>query len=286
VARWAARKVDDMPAAPERTWRPSLLVPVSSTDEFMGSYRLVRALAGPKGAVRCVGIHPPGSDSAIADLPWMIRGLHNDGIDARCLMVEHEGFTRATRSAMELLGATFFRPNTLFISRASLPSPEDLEELCDCASELHMGLVFVEIHPTKGLGREQSIAVWLRDQSPNWSIEGRQGHLDLSMLLAYQLARSWQGQIHLCTAVANEADRAQAEAFLRELVELSRLGRMTEISAYVGDFPSALRNGPVADLNVLGLPKRPTSAQLDGLLAQVNGSCILVQASGYESILA
>lgn len=286
VARWAARKADSLPAATERTWRPSILVPVRSTDELMGSYRLLRALVRPKGAVRCVGVHEPGDQSKVADLNWMIQGLSDEGVDARCLLLEHENFARASQSAMELLSAIYFRPNLLFLSRNSLPRWSDLQHLLAGARAARMGVVILYAHPAKALGRERLINVWLRQRSAGWSVESLQGHQDLALLLAYQLACGWRGRIHLCTAVAEPGHRELADSILSEILELARLGGMATFASYVGTFPDVVDQAPVADLSVLGLTERPTASGLDALVERINGTCIFVQSSGEESIFA
>ena len=51
MAEWAAKKASELPVAPERTWKPSLLVPVRSTGELAGSYRFLLALTKPQGGI-------------------------------------------------------------------------------------------------------------------------------------------------------------------------------------------------------------------------------------------
>ncbi|KAA3665132.1 MAG: Na-K-Cl cotransporter, partial [Chloroflexi bacterium] len=52
IAEWAMKRASRMPAAPERTWKPAVLVPVTSTSELTGSYRFLWAMTSPRGAVQ------------------------------------------------------------------------------------------------------------------------------------------------------------------------------------------------------------------------------------------
>ena len=68
IAEWAANKANKMPSAPERSWKPSLLVPVSRVGELKGSYRFLKALALPQGVVNALGIYPPGEEQQLDGL--------------------------------------------------------------------------------------------------------------------------------------------------------------------------------------------------------------------------
>jgi amino acid transporter len=286
IARWAARRVGDLPAAPERTWSPNLLAPVQSPDQLSGSYRMLLSLVRPNGSLRAVGIYAPDERQAMEELPWLVQGYRNEGIDARALLLEAEHFIEGTRAAMELLGSTFFRPNTLFVPLREDLGQADLDRLVGIAAAQRMGLIMPWTHPVKGLGREQRIHVWIRDQSPDWLVERRLGNLDLVLLLAYQLARNWKGRVYLYTAVSKDEDRPAAERYLEEILSLARLSRIADFEALVLPYREALESVPAADLSILGLPDRADIEGIRALAPSLRSSFLIVRDSGDESIFA
>jgi hypothetical protein len=297
--------VGNIPAAPERTWSPNILVPVGSSDELRGSYRLLRALSR-KGALHALGIYGPNDRKSVEELDLLCRDLSRDGISARSSLLESTDFARGSMAAMELLRATFFRPNILFLrllgtsngngngnGHGETPKAVDtdeqvdqLKELASRATEHQMGVVLLLPDPVLEFGREQLINVWIRDQGPEWSMSMRLGN-DLSLLLAYELARAWEGRILLCMAVGDEATKLKAEDYLNTLISLARLGKWAEARVVVGSYGEALDQVPQGDLSILGLPPEiPPRDRIQWTSDQVKGSVILVRDSGNESVLA
>ena len=155
----------------------------------------------------------------------------------------------------------------------------------DRAVENEMGVILHMDNPDTGLGREQVINVWLREQGPEWKIGLRLPNLDLSLLLAYQLARNWQGTINLLTVVTDEAERENAEQYLQQLIDLGRMPRGTQPIIFVGKLDESIEQAPEADLNIFGLQKQINLAFMQRMINQVDTSCIFVRDSGRESAL-
>jgi hypothetical protein len=286
MAKWAAEAVTRVPAAPERTWQPHLLVPVSSTAELVGGFRLLRALTcHGQGGVHVIGIHPPGQKDQVARLPTVARDFGRDHVFSRASTLEQVEFRRGIDAGIHLLGATIFRPNVLFVRLLPDRDLGDMTTLLSEAKEHGMGVVLLSTDPVQEFGQEQRINVWVRSQAPEWKLSLRLSNLDLSLLLAYQLAREWGGRIHLCMAVQDDSIREDAESFLNDLMHLSRLTRWMTMHVLVGSFDEALQQVPQGDLNILGLPPEPTMEGLRKLTQKV-GTCLLVRDSGNESVLA
>ena len=162
---------------------------------------------------------------------------------------------------------------------------ESLQYLLNHARQNEIGILLYADNPQAGLGREQIINVWLREQSPNWEVGLRLPNLDLSLLLAYQLAHNWQGRLNLITVVAEEADQASAEAYLAQLIDLGRMPKGTQIVVGVGDFDLFLTKAPDADLNMFGLQMRADVAHMRHLMTATGTTCVFVRDSGTESAL-
>jgi solute carrier family 12 sodium/potassium/chloride transporter 2 len=291
VARWAVEQVSKMPPSPERTWSPNVLAPVASTKSLRGSYRFLSALASPKGSVHIIGIYAAGEQEPVANLDSLARSFLDDGVTAWVSLVEDDDYVNATRSAMEVLTGNFFRPNMLF-----MPFERDTEVtlereriawLLSRASDLpHLGIVLLCQHPVVGLGQEQMINVWMREQGPDWGLGLRLANLDLAVLVGYQLARNWNGRLNLCMVVPAEETSEIAVDFLKELKSFARLPAETGIKVYEGEFWEALPQAPAADLSILGLQSHPDLDFVEKVVKIIDASCIFVRDSGDESALA
>ncbi len=285
IAEWAANKANKMPSAPERSWKPSLLVPVSRVGELKGSYRFLKALALPQGVVNALGIYPPGEEQQLDGLQTVRSAFLEDGIFARTTMLEDEDFVNGVRTATQVLRHAFFRPNLLFLQLRRNSKLRELRQLIDKTAAYSMGIVLLARHPINEMGQEQVINVWI-SPPPNWVLTKHAGGNDLSILLALQLQKNWDGRINLCMAVADDESSLKAKALLDELIILVRLSSSTQIVVLQSGFEQALTQAPQADLTIIGLPKEPNLTFNRHIMDIVECSCVFVRDSGEESSLA
>ena len=287
LAEWAAKRVMRLPSGQDRAWKPSLLVPIQSQAAMRYSYRFLTAITKPNGSLHIVGCYAPGQRDELKNLKSYETAFDHAGIFARVALLETRQFDYTLHMAMAMSSSAFFHPNTLFLP--ILPnggnSESDLQFLMDRAIENEMGVILHMDNPNTGLGREQIINVWMREQSPEWKIGLRLPNLDLSLLLAYQLARNWRGTINLLTVVEDEAERENAERYLHQLMDLGRMPRGTKAMVHVGPFNEFVPQAPEADLNIFGLQKQINLAFMQRMMSQVDTSCIFVRDSGRESAL-
>jgi hypothetical protein len=162
----------------------------------------------------------------------------------------------------------------------------DLGKILAKCLQFRIGVALLARHPVIDLGREQLINVWMREQGPAWELGMRLSNLDLSVLLAYQLARNWRGQITLCMAVDDAETAARAQEYLQELTTLARLPDNTRVRVVEGPFYDVLRQMPSADINFFGLPNEFRPEFVREVIDIVDASCLFVRDSGDESALA
>ena len=287
IAEWGVKRTREMQAAPERTWKPVVLVPVKSADTLSGSYLFLRAITSPKGTVQALGIYPPGKEKQLVGLESLAKAFRDDGIYAEATMLEEVDFVNGVRVTTQVLRNTFFRPNILFLHLRQDIELDELQQLIDKTAAYQMGIALLARHPVVELGREQLINVWVSNQGPDWQHDLRESNLDLAILLAYQLARNWNGRISLCMAVPDEETKEKAHTFLSELISLARLSKQTQILISVASFDEALAQTPRADLAIFGLSKEePDLIFIQNLVQKITGSCVFIRDSGDESILA
>jgi amino acid transporter len=286
LSEWAAKRVITMPDSQERAWKPNLLVPVESVQSLRGSYRFLKALTHPRGSVHVLGLYREGKKERVSGLESFGLAFANDGIFARIALVQTGEFASSLQTGLEVLRGAFFRPNALFMPVTPKTDEQALQFILNRAAENDIGAILYAKHPETSLGREQTINVWIREQSPAWEVAMRMTNLDLALLLAYQLARNWGGRITLITIVADPAEQANGEAFLADLIDFGRMPRQTRTIVEVGSLESYLPQAPEADLNIFGLQQQISLDFIRRIVAATDASAIFVRDSGDESALA
>jgi len=286
IAEWAVKRTRQLQSAPERTWKPVILVPLRSAATLSGSYLFLRAIAAPKGTVQALGIYPKGEGEKLEGLELLTKAFRDDDIYAQATRLEEEDFVNGVRVTTQVLRNTFYRPNILFLHLRPESDLDELQQLIDKTAAYQMGIALLARHPVVELGREQLINVWVSTQGPEWKHDLFESNLDLALLLAYQLAQNWQGRITLCMAVPDEETKAKANEFLVRLISLARLPKDTEIAISISAFMDAVAQASRADLDIFGLSREPDMQFVQNLTKLVNGSCVFVRDSGDESALA
>jgi hypothetical protein len=188
---------------------------------------------------------------------------------------------------MEALSGTIFQPNLLFLT---LPAEKnlqnELEGIIEAAGDLSLAVALFVQHPKAGLGRRRIINVWIGDQVPDWDIKMRFDNLDISLLLAYRLCQSWQGELNLIVAVEEKKHENKAKEFLSRLSEAARLPGNTKVLVADGDFGRFSSKAPRADINFFPLAERLDAKFMIKMRDQTDSACLFSRDSGTESALA
>ncbi len=285
VAAWAARKIGELPASTERSWKPDILVPVTSSDELSGGYRLLRAMVGAKGSIHIIGIDSGDSNLDTSELSRLSSDLIADGVSSKATSATAESYAEAIAFTISVLRGAFLPPNILFVTADSERQTE-LKCVVQAARTHEFGIVIRAPHRLAALGQERCINVWVRDQSPDWELSLKMASIDLSLLLALQVRGEWDGTIRLASVVASEELVGPAECFLTDLWIQARVPGPPNIWVVPGGFMELLAKAPRADLNIMGLAADPDIGSLQRIVDVSGASCLFVQASGRESALA
>ncbi|MFT6399274.1 MAG: amino acid transporter [Bradymonadia bacterium] len=285
IAAWAARKIGELPASTERSWKPDILVPVTSADELAGGYRLLRAMVGAKGSVHIIGIDTENEHLDTRELARLSCDLVADGVSSKATSASAESYADAIGFTMSVLRGAFLPPNILFMT-ADAERQTELRAVVDAARTHEFGIVIRVAHRLAALGQERCITVWVRDQSPDWELSLKMASIDLSLLLALQIRGEWNGTIRLASVVATEDLVGPAKTFLTDLWIQARVPGPPNIWVVPGAFMHELAEAPRTDLNVMGLAADPAIQSLQRIVEVSGASCLFVQASGRESALA
>lgn len=285
LADWAAKKTQSLNQRFERAWKPDVLVPVASVEELDGKYRFLRGLAFPKGSLQILGVRTEDSRLSDARLAPVVQELQREDLFVTSSVIDAPDLFTGTKVGASVMQGGFFRPNVLFLD-AGDHTQEELQQFLDLARCHGMGCTILVQHPTSGLGHERRINVWLRDQSPDWEGGLLRANVDLTLLLAYQLSRNWQGELRMLTVVRNEEDRDLADQALKDIYKNARIPGRELSWVGSGDFRKAIEEAPRADLHLFGLGEVVDLAVMRRHVAQTGASCLFVLDSGYESAFA
>lgn len=289
LAEWAAKRVNDLPIAQERAWKPNLLVPVEEAAELRGSFQFLLDLAHPRGSIKLVGLAPENESSRLAvRLPELAKAFREQGVYTTATMITGDNFSHGLQTSLQALSGTFFRPNILFLTQQYEESPEREDELAAIISkacEYRLGIFLLIVHPKARLGRRKSINVWVSDQSPNWRLSMQLGNLDLALLTAYLLRQNWQGTLRLVSAIPQASEVRNAEIYIQNLTDLARLPSV-EIHIMNTEFDQAIQEAPSADLNIFCIPDTVNQAFMHRMVRETRGTCAFVRDAGDENIFA
>ena len=286
IANWAAKKVVESGiSTPKRAWKPDIMVPVEKDTQFEGQFRLLKALCATQGSIQAVGFVYKDQESKIGNLESLVKDMQKEDIFASSSIIEALQFESGLRATVSIMKGSFFHPNTIF-ETINRRSQDELQGLVNISKENGMGVVLLAQHKDSGLGREKSINLWVRDQSPDWRIGMELTNLDYALLLSYQLKKNWNADVRLLCVVEEKENKEIAEEFLMSLMDVTRMSKNIKIHVHHGKFMEFLSRAPRADLNVFGISSEVNKDSMLTLVETSRSSCLFVMDSGNESALA
>ncbi|MCH2205310.1 MAG: amino acid permease [Lentisphaerales bacterium] len=287
IANWAAKKVCvSQNKAPKRSWKPDMMVPVENDTFFEGQFRLLKALCHPQGSVQAVGlVYDKDANSYLKNLEPLIHDMQKEDIFASTSTMQAKNYAVAISAAASVMNGSFFHPNTIF-ETVDYRSQEELESLIQIARNHNMAAILMARHQTSGLGRERTINLWVRDQSPDWKLDMKRANLDYAILLSYQLQKNWDADVRLLCVVEKEENKKVATQFLKSLMDVTRMTSNIKIHVSHGQFIEYLSTAPRADLNIFGVSHQVNRDMMLNLMKTSRSSCLFVMDSGNESALA
>jgi len=289
LAEWAAQKVTEFPPSPERSWKPSILVPVQRATHLRGSYPLLEDLTSLGGSVKLLGLEESEEGSELrSELPSFARAFRKRGVFARTTFIQEAEPGQGLIAAMQALDGAFFRPNCVFMRLPVEENPvmeNEIRRVVRRARRLRTGVILFADHPEARLGRRQSLNVWMRDQSPDWKISMRLGNMDMSLLVGHILRKAWRADLNIVCIVKDEAERGAAREFVRRVTDLAR---MPDVNIVIrsGTLKEQVPRVPTADLDIFGLGGEPDFGFARHVLDSTASSCLFVRDSGEENVLA
>ena len=290
IAQWAAKKVTEIDTANFRAWRPTLLVPVINSSQLLGEFRLLLDICQPEGSIQLLGItHHKSMEDFSHQLKKLTAAFRRRNIFTSFSLLNVETDLEGIMLVLQSWQSIFFRPNILFLT-----VPEELnrwqlmQPVLAEAQRLEVGVMLFGLHPLAGMGRVEVINLWLTPQMDDLSFAEKlqKGNLNLTMLMALRLYRSWKGSLHLITVVSRTEEVKVAQEYIEEIRDLARVPHQAKTFVLVGQFEECITQAPQSDLDLIGLSKEPNFDFVCRMIKLTGSSCLFFRDSGSESVLA
>ena len=290
IAQWAAKKVIEIDINNFRAWRPTLLVPVEHWSQLLGEFRLLQDICQPEGSIQLLGI---ARDELVKDFSPRLKKLaaafRRRSIFTTFSIVKGTTNIEGILVVLQSSQSTFFRPNILFLRVPEQSTDWELmQPIFAEAQRLEIGIMLLGVHPLAGMGRVEVINLWLTPQISDISFSEKlkKGNLNLTMLMALRLYRSWQGSLNLITVVSSTEEVKIAQQYIEALRDLCRIPNQAKTFVLVGEFKSCIAQAPQSDIDLIGLPKEPNFDFICSMVEITGSSCLFFRDSGNESAIA
>jgi amino acid transporter len=287
LAEWAAKKVEDLTASRERTWKANLLVPVERPDAVEAHVQLIRDIAYPKGFLKLVGLTGRvGSERLADELEGLSEGFRDEKVFASWTVISAASFGDNLQAGIETFGGTFFKPNLIFLAMPESEEKErELKGIVEISVKQGSGVLLYHPHPEAGLGDRGRLNVWFRDRGRDWDLSMDIGNQDLAVLVGYKLKMNWDASVRFACRVSSSGQMAEAEAYLRRLAELARIPNV-EVWVREGD-AGEWAEPPRADLDIMPMPDGgPDFGLFRETVDRFGRSFLFTLDSGLENALA
>ena len=288
LAEWSAKIVNKLPEAKERAWQPNMVVPAHRAVDVVRSYKILFSLANPKGSIKILGF-PESTKRHIMENRLLEIRKHFMDANITCTqaVVEAPDFITAMTSALQAMKATFFRPNSIFLSLTDDRSEDPIfQQLIGRADTLGFGTYLYIPYGKVGLGLEKTIHLWLESTHVINVDDTRIPYINLAILTSYLLKRNWRAQLTIHVLHAS-ADREQIEKSLERLKTLARIPKDTRSKIWSGGIEEVITLGVRGDLNVSSLvPGRKDISSLRERSEKMESSFLYTQDSDVENAIA
>ncbi len=289
LAEWSAKMVNNLPEAKERAWQPNMIVPAHRAADVVRSYKILYSLANPKGSIKILGF-PKESNRKLMERRLLEIRQHfmATNITSMHAVVDAPDFLTAMTSAMQSMKATFFRPNSIFLSLTDDRSEDGLyKELLERAVALQFSSYLYIPYGKVGLGLEQTINLWIHARDIRHVDDAKVPHLNLAILTAYLLVRNWRGQLTIHVLMDEEDVETEVAVNLNRLCIYARIPKETTQKFWHGGIGSAVARGVRGDLNVTYLvPEHIDMVALRSRTQHLEASFLYTQDSGIENAFA
>ncbi len=289
LAEWSAKIVNKLPEAKERSWQPNMIVPAKRTSDVVRSSKILFSLANPKGSIKLLGF---SQDHNREKMQRNLLSVKNHFMDAdiTCTeaIIEGENFVQMMSAAMQSMKATFFRPNTIFLSLTDDQKDDpEYQELLEKCGTLGYGAYLYIPFGKIGLGLERTIHLWLKSKDISSLDEKKPKNINLAILTAYLLTKNWNAKLVCNIIMDKDHSEKNIGESIDKLFSFSRLSKNTQIKYWSGELEKIINVIERADLNITYIIKQKNDLEkLRNKGMRMEASFLYTLDSGIENAFA
>jgi len=286
MAEWAAKKVHDLAASRERTWKANLLMAVEDVDVLKRHFDFILNIVQPKGFIKVVGLTGRTDEERLfAGLPDLTQEFSRKGVFASWTVISAASFGENLKAGIETFGGAFFKPNLLFLT---LPEEEErdeeLAEIIKTSISNRIGVLLLSGESMAGLGKPDWLNVWFHDRGPDWEVSMDLGNQDLALLIGYKLKVNWRARLRLVASVPEAEQDGAATQFLRSVADMARIP-VDEFTTQWAEADTPLKSVR-SDISIIPMPESPDFQFLRRISSNVGTPCVFTRDSGDKNVLA
>lgn len=287
VAEWGAKKVEQLAARPERTWKANILLPVEISSQARDLYGLLKDIAYPKGFVRLLGLTGKRNYEELTDnLPRLAEDFMNEGVFANWTVIDAASFSENLAAGIEALGGAFFQSNIIFLRLTGDESRwDEIVRLIRDARRHKIGVLLYAGQNEARLAEKNAVHLILDRNEHGWDFGADLGNRDLAILTAYKLMRNWEADITLTALTEPDENPEDALNFLRSVVILGRIPKSHMTAGSEENLPEKAREASAA-ITLFTLSPEPDLERIRALMGKVETPCLFAMDSGLENALA
>lgn len=283
LAERFAEAANRLPYYP-KIWKPNLVVPVRSLNNFSRYVSFIQSVIAPAGRVTFFKVlgpeeqHKNIKDNLRNKMNESIHLLREKGLFVETAVIEAQEILSGTVTIMQTVNGLFFPPNTLFyiLENGSDDIYGDNLIIKEAAKE-GLGIIILKFNEKLGFSQEKAVNLWIRRHTPN---------INLAILIALQIENNWQGQVRVIQVVDIEQDKEDAIAYLNKLKTLMRMPVDVDVEVMVGPFMQCIMEAPPADVNIFGMGESLDVTQIFKVSEAIQTSVLFLRDSKHESALA
>jgi len=296
LAERAIKIASKLPYYP-KIWKPSMLIPIKKPKEWIESLSLLKAIASPSGRIYFLNIiENKNIERSIknkkvykAHLTKLKRkyeqeflevteDLTKKGILVSFMVIESPELVTGVGITIQALKSTALPPNILFIKLSQKKKRDKyIKSMIEKAQAESLGIIIAYFYPQTVFEKNKTINLWIRSKSAN---------VNLAVLVALQIIKSWKGKLRLIRVVQNGNNKKEIKSYLYRLKQKMRMPQNTEIKLVEGNFEEALKKAPVADINIFGMAAKQNLSKIRKICKKIRSHVLFIKDSEQESATA
>lgn len=289
LAEWATKKTNALrPQREVRSWRPDLLIPMTTTKELRSSYKLIHSIIYPKGSIKILALRNE-NDVEQRNIESFLRNaiqkFKENELSASYTVIDNTDFNTTINVSMQSLNAAFFKPNIVFVSVDSIGSNFSYyDRLLLDAKRNSFGTIIYIPFSTASLAIEKSINLWMTHIPVDWKETFSVKNNNLSTLIALLICRNWEGSIEV-NILNNDPSMIITPTDIEDLRTMVRFPKRTNISVRQGDLLENVKKERNTDVNIFSIENGMDIETMVKMVNESRISAIFCADSEFENVL-